>query len=222
MKSTGLFIFSFLIGIGLVFGYLKLKVNDTPQQKTVAKKQISTTPTFSIETPPSESLKGSIVSKTGIIFWESRIATAPSELKENVQIQQGEELLTHEKSGITVNFDQVGTIVLSENADLSFIQTLPVDFVVEQKNGTIKYTMNGKTPLSIKIRSALITKTSGEIQITATDGDPIVLISTLQGTAKIGFNDLDYVSQVFTLREGQMYEYNSDERTAINSELVPR
>lgn len=208
MKNIGLFIISLLIGIGMVFvGF---------QQKPIIQKQKKIS-TFSIETPPSKSLKGSIISRSGTLFWESRIATAPSELKNNVQIQQGERLITKDKSSITVNFDHVCSIVFSENADLSFIQTLPVDFVVEQKKGTIKYVVNGNTPLSIRIRNALITKISGTIQITVTDDDPIISISVIQGTARIGFNDLDYVSQVFTLQEGQVYEYNNDERTAINT-----
>ena len=81
----------------------------------------------------------------------------------------------------------------------------------------MKYIITGTTPLSIRVRNALVTKTDGEIEITIQEGDPIVLISTTQGTAQIGFNDLDFVSQVFTLREKQTYEYNSDERTAVNS-----
>jgi len=216
MKGAGLFIICFLVGIGIVFGYSKFKTNNNLQQKIVVNKQTPTL-TFSIEKPPSESLKGSITSRTGILFWESRIATEPGELKNDVQIEQGEELITKDKSSAIMNFDHVGTFTLSENSDLSFIQTLPIDFVVEQKTGTIKYEVNGETPLSIRIKNALITKTSGIIQITITDEDPIITISTIQGTAQIGFNDLDYVSQVFTLREGQIYEYNNDERTAINT-----
>jgi hypothetical protein len=215
MKDIRLFVISFLIGIGLVFGYSVFKTQNF-QQKPIIQKQKQTA-TFSIETPPSESLKGSIASRSGTLFWESRIATAPSELKDNVQIQQGERLITKDKSNLIVNFDHVCSIVFSENADLSFIQTLPIDFVVEQKKGTIKYVANGNAPLSIRIKNALITKISGMIQITVTDEDPIISISTVQGTAKIGFNDLDYNSQVFTLQEGQVYEYNNDERTAINT-----
>lgn len=208
MKDLKFFVIGFLIGIGIIFGYITFKTK-SPQPKPA--------PTFSIEPPPSESLKGSIISQDGTIFFESRIATEPSELKTNIQIEQGERLITKDKSGISVNFDRFGSIILSENADLSFIQTLPIDFVVEQKKGKIEYTINYKTPLSIRIRNALITKTSGTIEIIVTDEDPVILISTVSGTAKIGFNDLDNVSQVFTLREGQIYEYNSDERTAINS-----
>lgn len=215
MKDIKLFIISLLIGIGLVFGYSVFKTQNF-QQKPIIQKQKQTT-TFSIGTPPSESLKGSIASRSGTLFWESRIATAPGELKDNVQIQQGERLITKDKSSLIVNFDHVCSFVFSENADLSFIQTLPIDFVVEQKKGTIKYVVNGNTPLSIRIRNALITKISGMIQITVTDEDPIISISTVQGTAQIGFNDLDYNSQVFTLQEGQVYEYNNDERTAINT-----
>lgn len=215
MKNIRLLIIGFLIGIGSVFGYSILKKQNF-QQKPITQKQAPTS-TFSIKSAPSESLKGLIASRSGTLLLELRIATEPSKLKDNVQIQQGERLITGDKSSATVDFDRVCSIVFSENADLSFIQTLPIDFVVEQKKGTIKYMVNGNTPLSIRIRNALITKISGIIQITVTDEDPIISISTIQETAKIGFNDLDFVSQVFVLREGQIYEYNSDERTAINT-----
>ena len=217
MKDVGLFIISFLIGTVMVVGYSIFNKQNFQQKPTIQNTKQKQTPTFSIESPPSESLKGLIASRSGTLFWESRIATAPSQLNDNVKIQQGERLITKDKSSATVNFDHVGSIVFLENADLSFIQTLPIDFVVEQKKGTIKYEVSGSTPLSIRIRNALITKTSGTIQITVTDDDSIISISTVQGTAQIGFNDLDYVSQVFTLREEQVYEYNSDERTAINT-----
>lgn len=79
--------------------------------------------------------------------------------------------------------------------------------------------MSGEIPLSIRMRTALVTKESGTIEISITEDDPIILISTLNGTAKIGFNDTEGISQVFDLREGQIYEYNSDERTAMNQNL---
>jgi len=215
MKGLRLFIIGFLVGIVTIFGYSIFKTQNL-QPKPVINKQTPTS-TFSIESPPSESLKGSITSRSGTLLWESRIATTPGKLKDTVQIQQGERLITEDKSSVTVNFDDVCSIVFSENADLSFIQTLPIDLVVEQKKGKIEYTVNGKTPLSIRIRNALITKKSGIIEIIVTDNDPMITISTVQSTVQIGFNDLDYVSQVFTLQEGQVYEYNSEERTAINT-----
>jgi hypothetical protein len=215
MKNLVLFITGLLFGIGAVFGYSILKTQNIPQKQAINKKPPAST--FSIEPPPSESLKGLIATRSGSLLWESRIASSPGKLENTIQIQQGERLITEAKSSTTVNFDQVGSFELSENSELSFIQTLPVEFVVEQKKGKIKYTNNGKTPLSIKIRSAIITKKSGIIEITLTDDDPVILISTIQGSSQIGFNDLDYVSQVFTLREEQIYEFNSDERTAINA-----
>ncbi|OGK41874.1 hypothetical protein A3A74_02575 [Candidatus Roizmanbacteria bacterium RIFCSPLOWO2_01_FULL_35_13] len=215
MKDLVLFFISLLIGIGAVFGYSIFKTQNISQKLDKEKKTPKSR--FSIESPPSETLKGLIATRSGTLLWESRIATAPAKLENTVPIQQGERLLTETKSQATVNFDRVGSFELAENSDLSFIQTLPVNLVVEQKKGKIKYTVNGKTPLSIKIRSALIAKKSGIIEIALEDDDPIILLSTLQGTARIGFNDLDYHSQVFTLREGQIYEFNSDERTAINT-----
>ena len=208
MKNFGLVIVCFIIGMGLMVFF-------TPK-KQISKKQMPS-PTFSVANPPIDSLRGSISTRSGTLFWESRIATEPAQLIETVSIQQGERLITKEKSSSTLNFEKFGTIELDENADISFIQTLPIDFVVAQKNGTISYEVNGKTPLSVRLRSALITKSSGTILIKMAEGDSIVEISTTKGIAQIGYNDIENVSQVFTLKEGQVYEYNSDERTTVNS-----
>lgn len=213
MRNIGLFIIGLLVGAGFIFGYARL-TTQRPQNPLKTAKSVST---FSIDAAPSQSLKGSIVSRSGTLFWESRIATEPAPLNDNVQIQQGERLITQDKSNTSIRFDHVGSITLSENTDVSFIQTLPIDCVIEQKKGTVTYKKEGVIPLSIRIRSAIITNISGTVQITMTEGDSIILISTIQGTAQIGFNDLDFVSHVFTLREGQVYEYNSDERTTINT-----
>lgn len=217
MKDIGLWIISFILGAGLVFGYSHLnKPKTIPVPSTSVKTTIIPVPSFSIETPPSESLQGSISARLGRLFWESRTATEPAELTTDEKMKQGERLVTKSKSKATIQFETLTTITLSENSDISFVQTLPTDFVVEQKNGTIAYEINGTTPLSVRIRNALLTKNIGSLQIAMKDGDPIILISTIKGTADIGFNDANFVSQVFTLREGQVYEYNSDERTAIN------
>lgn len=211
----GLFILSFIAGGLVIFGYVKMKTAPVSQIPPVNKKSVY--PDFSIATAPTDSLKGTIATYSGTLLWESRIATIPGELKDTVQIQQGERLITEGKGNALINVNTFGTIILSENTDLSFIQTLPVDFVVRQNKGTVEYVVNGNIPLSVRIRSTIITKTAGTLKITMTDGDPIILISTVQGAAQIGFNDLDYVSQVYTLREGQIYEFNSDERTTINT-----
>lgn len=214
MKNLVLLVISFLIGVGAVFAFSLINKQNNPPKQSADKK--TSEPNFKIESPPSESLKGLIASRSGTLLWESRIATAPAEIGDNIQIQQGERLISEQNSKVTVNFDQAGFFELSENSDLAFIQTLPAELVVEQKKGKIRYTVNGKFPLSIKIRNALISKKSGVIEIALTEDDPAILISTIRKTAVIGFNDSDNISQLFNLREGQIYEYNSEERTTIN------
>ena len=125
MKDLRLFIICFLIGAGMLFGYTTFK-NQSLQPKLNSSKPTPSF-TFSIESPPSESLKGSIVSRSGTLLFESRVSTASGEFTNNVPIEQGERLITLDKSTASVNFDQFGSMTLSENADLSFIQTLPVD-----------------------------------------------------------------------------------------------
>ena len=220
MKYLWLYIVGVVVGFVVTYIFYAYTNSSEPRSPAIkqptAREEIST---YSIVEPPTKSLKGEIASKSGSLLFESRLATIAGELKDTNIIQQGERLITETGGNATLKFDKVGSLELSEETEVSFIQTLPTNFVVEQKRGVVKYTVEGTIPISIRIRSAIITRSEGGLlQIEMTDGDPIILISTISGQAKIGFNDLDYVSQVFTLRSGEVYEYNSDGRTAINIE----
>lgn len=208
---TGLF-----FGLLLVFGFNYFQ-KEKPQVKPVVVTKTEVKSSFSIENAPAKSLKGTIDRQDGMIFWESRIATEPAKLINNPVAQQGEKYITKENSNLTLKFDKFGTIAIYPNSDLSLVQTLPIDFVVSQNAGQIKYVVDGSTPLSIRFRNALITKSSGVIEVTIKKDDPVVMISTVSGEAQIGFNDLDFISTVFTLKEGQVYRYNSGSRILLPS-----
>ncbi len=220
MKLIWLYLLGVGIGIVLSQGYFIILQKPISSIPTSIPTQILTkTPkyTFSIGAPPSESLIGEVASKSGTLLLESRTATMPAEMKEVNKVMQGERIITDASSSAHLLFKKFGSIEMSEYSDISLIQTLPVDFVVLQRKGQIRYIVNNETPLSIRMRSAIITMKSGKIEVKMADGDSIILISPQDGDARIGFNDLDIVSQVFTLRSGEVYEYNSDERTAINT-----
>lgn len=217
MKNLFLILLSVIVGGAITALYLEYRVIESPQP--IVQKEVKPTAPFSLVSPPSDSLTGKIMSREGSLLWESRMATAPAELTGTTTLSQGERIVTEEDSEATLEFERFGKIVMSQDSDLSFPQTLPTDFVVNQRKGDITYELSGEVPLSIRARNSLITKDSGKIRIEITEDESVILVSTLEGTAKIGFNDTENVSQVFTLREGQVYEYNSDERTAINQNL---
>ncbi len=214
MKDLRILIIGFLVGVAAVSGFTVFKTQEQSPAKVV--EETSPTSTFSIEPAPSASIKGTITDRQGELLWESRVATEPAKLLDNVLIQQGERLVTGVDGSVAIDFPRVGSISLGEDSDLSFIQTLPVNFVVKQTKGIVKYEIEGDVPLSIRIRSAILIKDNGIVEVTVTEGDSLISIALLEGTATIGFNDLEYVSRVFNLREGETYEYDSDQRTAIN------
>ncbi len=217
MKNILIFIIGLALGFfALKFYLLHYAVKDSPKLLTGNAKP---TPTgFSIVNAPAKSLKGKISSWTGSILWEPRTATEPATLDspDNIIIQQGERVLTATASGALVVFDNSVSLKIDEKTDISFVQTLPAEFVLEQKTGSVSYEIQGAIPLSIRLRNALITKQSGKIRISLRDNDPIISISQIEGPTKIGFNDRNRSTQIFTLREGEAYEYDSDKRTAIN------
>lgn len=213
-----------LTGIAVLAGiYTAYTMYQVPAPTPVQTKSITVqhTPTpsftpFQILTPPAQSMTGKITHYEGDILREDRVATEPSKLTGSMAIVQGERLITQENASATIVFGTDFSFNVDEKADLSFIQTLPVDFVVQQTSGTVDYKSESATPLSIRVRNALIAKPFGTIRITLTDGDSIVLLESLTGPTTIGFNDEEFITRVFDLREGEVYEYNSDEKTVIN------
>lgn len=219
MKIIGVYLLGLIFGVAAVYGYSTLATTDTKEGGLAKMIQPPTSfPKFSIESPPSQALKGEIASSSGSLLWESRIATSPSKLDTKIDLQQGERLQTQASSSATINFAGKVIVEMGENSDIALVQTLPVDFVATHHNGSITYKAQAEVPISIIIRNALLTISKGSVLVEMESGVSTIAISPVGGDGDIGFNDTDIVSQVYTLVDGEIYEYDSDERTAINVE----
>lgn len=210
MKNLLLLLVSILIGISVIIGYYGLKKNTGNVTNVTIPKDQQTI--FLVEQAPSESKKGIISSMSGTVEWESRIATIPAQLTTQVPIKQGESLITADDGQVSMNFSDIGSVILAPKSKIEFIQTLPDNFVVNQSTGTIHYQKTGSTPMAIRSFHLLITMT-GAVTITVDKDTGIITVTVNSGSITAGFNDLQYVSHVININSGQKYIFDDTLRT---------
>src|SRR4051794_20941381 len=106
MKKLFIFLSSIIIGFLLVFIY---KTFSPTKQVETLQKQTEQASHFSIENPPSNSLKGEIATFSGEVQWQSRTATEGAKLDAVRPLQQGENIIT-KKGTALLQFPNIGTI----------------------------------------------------------------------------------------------------------------
>ena len=169
---------------------------------------------YSLEEPPSQSLRGKIATMSGEIHWQSRTATESSQITDLREIVQGETLWTKDSSQLKLVFDTVCGVEMSENTTIDVVQTLPVNLVFRQSEGLTIYEKTGEYPLSVRSLS-LLSDIDGKTEISI-DGDKnIIYVNVVSGSTTIAHNDADYVSHQLQISEGQTYSFNHDNRKGV-------
>jgi len=171
------------------------------------------TSNFSLENAPTESLKGSITKMTGEVDWQDRIATEAAKISSPITIQQGEKLLTGEKSTLSLVFPSAVSINFSEKTTIEMMQTLPVDLVFSQTTGTAEYNKTDNDPVSVRTLN-LLTNITGDTIISINPNKPIITLIVKSGDITVAYNDLKYLSHEVTISAGHTYTFNSGTRKA--------
>jgi len=211
MKNFVLFIIFFFIGLIGISGCFVWKNNEqpisSPRQPTAKQEKM-----FDVAIPPGESRKGKITLMSGNIKWESRTATGAATIDKPVTIQQGESLATDDDGKVTVNFESGESLALLPETEVAIIQTLPINFVYSQTKGTASYGTNA-SPVSVRCEHLIVRIDKGSITIMIDEDElTIITISVGKGKAAVGFNDLDNLSHVVNLDEGQKYIFDDSLR----------
>ena len=167
---------------------------------------------FSLENAPSKSLKGKIISMTGEIEWQSRVATESSKLTNSTtQIQQGESLKTLSTGNITVQFGDAAKIILLPKTKVDIIQTLTDDIVFNQTSGSATYEKTASYPVSVRILHLLV-ENGGSVTASIDELTGIITVSSDKGGATAAYNDQNNTSNIVKIPEGQKYVFNDDTR----------
>lgn len=167
---------------------------------------------FSLENAPSQSLKGKIISMSGEVDWQSRVATESSKLNTSTQLQQGENITTGPSGNIKVQFGNGAEISLLPKTKIEIIQTLADNIVFNQISGIVVYKKTANYPLSIRAMHLLA---ETEDAITISIDNSIVTLESTSGNSKIAFNDANNKSQVIIIPNGSSYIFNDDTRIGV-------
>lgn len=214
MKNIILFILYFLLGVLLVFSFKKAnQIFSSRQLKTPI-----ATSSFSLNDAPNESLRGTIVSLSGEVGWQSRIATEPAQINKPIQIQQGEGIVTNDTGQATVVFSKTANIIIAPKTVINFIQTLPVNILIEQNSGTAKYEKLSGNSLSVRSQGLLIKINQGVIDISVSENQPYVFVDVKSGSITAGYNDVNYITQVLNVASDNRLVFRTDTKKAS---LVP-
>lgn len=199
MKHILLPLLAFLIGLGAVLGYQYLRTKQAaPAPTSPIEVQITPEPTFALE-PPSEALSGTLTVLNGHAQKYSRNDTQYREASSGAQILVGESIATLDASTATATVSGIVKANLGPTSELVFANSFPTDFVLQQKNGKIDYTVT--KPISVRARDVLININSGEAIITIIDTDMSITVKT--GSVKFALVDNNNVTQVYLLTKGE-------------------
>ncbi len=214
MKNLGVFFIFTILGIALILVYFSR--SEVPAKTALVTTSTSSTQSqtsFDPSQPPKTSLKGQITTLTGLVKWQSRIATDSAVITSPQAVQQGEQLETGPKAKVNFAFSQVAQISMSENTIINLAQTLPVDLVFIQSKGVANYQKIGQDRVSIRSAHLLIEPES-EVSVNMNEDQPIITVTATKGPVTIAFNDSDQISQVKTLKAGQTLIFNDTKLTA--------
>lgn len=204
-------IISFIIGSVLSIPFITSQQTPSSSIPFEEDNKQKDTVSFSIADAPTLSKKG-IVTSSGIVTMEQRNSTIAGTLKESETIYQGERVSTDANSSARITFDSDVTILLEENADFSIVQTLPYSFVFLQRAGTSHITKQSDIPVSMRILNATLSIEQGSVSVTVDPTFHIVDVTVNSGSAVLGYNNLNYVSQVVSIREGETARYDNNQR----------
>jgi hypothetical protein len=206
MKKPVIFLLYLLLGIFIIFSYKKInEIINSNKLKTPLPES-----SFSLETAPNDSLKGTITSLSGDVSWQSRIATEPAKITKPIQVQQGEKILTKEKSLASIVFSNRVTIIIQPKTEIDLIQTLPENIVIGQNIGNAEYIKTNNNSLSIRTLDLLIKINQGNIKVSVSENQPYIIISVKSGSITLGYNDINYITQVVNVETGKQLTFRTD------------
>jgi hypothetical protein len=209
MKYIITFLLYFALGIFIFASYKEISKIINSQKLTSPLPEI----TFSLNSAPSESLKANITYRSGRVKWQSRTATQASEIKDKIQIQQGEDVITTDNAKATAEIPDILKIDIEEKSQINFIQTLPENILIEQKEGTVNYEKLDNNQITVRIDKLIIKLINGSIKVVADDESPFVAVD-VDGNVTAAFNSINLTTKTIDVPKNKRLIYNKESKTA--------
>jgi hypothetical protein len=209
MKNILIFVAYFLLGAFLIFSFRKFTQTMSSQQLKSPLPSFS----FSLTDAPNESLKGEIVSLSGNVGWQSRTATIPAQITGPMPIiQQGEEIKTLDSGVAELVFLSNADITINPKTEVDVVQTLPTNILFGQNSGIADYKKLGTVPLSVRSQNLLVKINQGEITISVSQKQPYITVDVINGSATVGYNDINFVTQILDITSGKSLLFNTESK----------
>lgn len=208
--------------MSLVFGYNQWDLHR--KSNSILTSQLTTK--YSLMNAPSKSLKGEIVSMSGMVTLHLRNSTKTVRVKSPIPLQQGEEISIGSKGKAVVQIQDDALFTVSSDSQINLIQLLPINLVVKQNIGDIYYQTNGNAGVTV-ISFGLLTGMSrgwATVSIGNTNNEKIVTILVKRGYVTEGYLDKQKVPHVVSVTEGDKFIYNENTRngTVYSSSSIPQ
>lgn len=210
MKNVIVFLIYFSLGFFLIFSFKKVSQILNSQQLKTPLPQSS----FSLEVAPEKSLRGTIILLSGDVGWQSRMATEPAQIAKPMQVQQGEEIETKKTGQATVIFSNIARLAIHPKTTVNFIQTLPVNILIGQDSGIVKYSKLNDNSLNVRSLDLLININQGEIIVSVSEDQPYIVIDVETGSITAGYNDINYITRVISVSSGNRLVFRTDTKKA--------
>lgn len=212
IKYLFLFILSLFLGLTPFFVYNKLTFKQSTRFNNTAAKP-STQASFDPAQPPTQSLKGKILSFSGSVQWQSRIATDSAQLTSAIPIQQGESLETGDTGRVSVEFPNILSFSLTPSSKVDFAQTLPENIAILQSKGQVGYQSLAKNYISVRALHLLIDQLDlGGFSVTVDPDQGRVGVTSVKGSLTAAYNDSQNTTKELTVAQGQSLIFNDDKR----------
>ena len=206
MKNILIFVAYFLLGIFLIFSFRQLTETIKFHELNSPLPQFS----FSLDTPPSQSLQGAITFLSGEVEWQSRTATEPAKITKPRQVRQGEEIKTLDTGQTTIVFSDIADITVYPKTDINIIQTLPSNILIGQNNGAADYKKLDGNPLTIRSQNLLIKINQGEIMISVDENKPYITVNVITGSVSVAYNDINFITKLIAVSSGENILFRTD------------
>ena len=218
MKFSKYFLTVLIVSLvaGIYFWYFVINPSkNSPELSPVATETPNVYVDFSLDEPPSQSLKGLITNLDGDVRILGRTATEEASLNSpTVSVQQGENYITGDDGELSIIFKNAVELDMDQNSEVDVIQTIPAGIVFSQINGEVSYKKIGDYPVTVRT-SYLLTEIDGDVAITRDTDNFLVAIKINSGSVTFAYNDKDYISRVIEAEEGQVFSFNYDTRQGV-------
>lgn len=214
MKQVIVGLLCVLLGAAGAIGINFAKNHSRPKPIiTIAKKGANFLPSqFSLENAPTDSIRGTIATMSGEIYYQARTATGAAKLNQAIPVQQGETWIASDSGNLTINFAPAATVALFPQTKLEVIQTLPLNLVFNQTEGVGQYNAVGVNPVTIRGFNLIINLDSGLLVVDTNPETGTVILDLKTGSARVAYNSPEFDSKIWQLEPGDVFEYDSSLR----------